>query len=404
MKRSDNVKLYSDDTAAEILSRIERTNPAYEYDEARTQRITSRAISSYVGEQLRRPDKFRVDVFDGGDGNDGASNGHGLNGAVSTFAAIANILHLETHIAPNESVNKIKSVLCDRYADLKKFSVSGIVSPLNRICELFSQFGMRESARNVLTGVCSDEETVIRSSRYALTPFDIWLLADFYKIPMIIMSNHNSSAQPASSLAFHSKLFRTPRVLYSTPGLSAEHYYVIVCMQPVNEFPIYGVLSYSSAPAPSAPTHSISSTALHPLVKPEYSTPAEFLKSMSSSGAVSGAVSSSLAEVPEPDSGFAEYKQPRAATAAAAAPLSPMATPPAAAAAPAYGPDLAQHPISEKQTPIEHGIQLLRNSLSLLESSSASTDDVVGLRTVSNLRANLDELEEPKKMDQPPAP
>jgi hypothetical protein len=68
------------------------------------------------------------------------------------------------------------------------------------------------------------------------------------------------------------------------------------------------------------------------------------------------------------------------------------------------GPDLAQHPISKKQSPNEHGIQLLRNSLSLLETSSASTDDVVGLRTVSNLRANLDELEEPKKMDQVPAP
>jgi hypothetical protein len=401
VKRSENVKLYSDDTAAEILSRIERTNPAYEYDEARTQRITSRAISSYVGEQLRRPDKFRADVFDGGEGNDGAS----LSGAVSTFAVIANILHLETRIAPNESVNKIKSVLCDRYADLKKFSVSGIVSPLNRICELFSQFGMRESARNVLTGVCSDEETVIRSSRYALTPFDIWLLAEFYKIPMILMSNHNSSAQPASSSAFHSKMFRTPRVLYSTPGLSAEHYYVIVCMQPINEFPIYGVLSYSSAPAPSTPTHSIPSTALQPLVKDESSTPAEFLKSMSSSGAATG--SALAAVVPEP-----EYKQPQtataatAATAAAAAPLSPMATPPAAAAAPLspMGPDLAQHPISKKQTTNEHGIQLLRNSLSLLESSSTSTNDVVGLRTVSNLRANLDELEEPKKMDQPPAP
>ena len=383
-----------DETAAEILSRIERTNPAYEYDEARTQRITSRAISSYVGEQLRRPDKFRVDVFDGGDGNDGASNGHRLNGAVSTFAAIANILHLETRIAPNESVNKIKSVLCDRYADLKKFSVSGIMSPLNRICELFSQFGMRESARNILNGVYPDEETVIRSSRYTLTPFDIWLLAEFYKIPMILMSNHNSSAQPASSSAFHSKLVQTPRVLYSTPGLSAEHHYVIVCMQPINEFPIYGVLSYASAPTPSAPTHSIPSTALQPLVKLDYSTPAEFLKSMSSSGAVSGAVSSSLAEVPEPDPGFAGYKQPQAATAATAAtaaPLSPMATPPAAA---------AQHPISKKQSPIEHGIQLLRNSLSLLETASASTDDVVGLRTVTNLRENLDELEEPKKMDQ----
>ena len=270
-------------------------------------RVVNEPVSPHIGERLSDPSKFKMDIFTGtfprqtlppqqkhkaeaaaaaaeaeagpGKQDGGSSAGNieeTVNGAI-TFAVMANILHLENRIDADEHVNKIKSVLCDIYADLKRFEVSGISSPLNKICRIFKRFGMPENARAVLKKLYSDE-MLIRSNRYVLTPFDMWLLAEYYAIPIVIMSGDASSGTGAGdgAVLFHEIFFGTGgRTLYAAHQPN-DTCYVIVSVRPDQEFPVYGVLSYTAADG-SGPTHAIPISALQPIDELPYSTPVEFL-------------------------------------------------------------------------------------------------------------------------------
>ena len=293
-KRADRVIGYDEQIANELL-RNDAANdgPGSPHIVKRT----AASLSKYVVDQLNEsPAKFTLDVFEGSFPSAVGISGpvkETVNGTV-TFAVMSNILHLEKLIDPNENVNKIKSVLCECYAELKKVARSGVLNPLERICKLFGYFGMQENADSILSGKY-DDEAFVRSSRYVLTPFDIWLLAGYYRLPIIIMSD--ATEPDKVDAAFQSKLFRPARALYSTPEVDSESHYVIVGMRKLREFPVYGVLSYASA-AGVEPTHIIPAAALHPLNETRpYSTPAELLKSLSSSSSTgpSGAFAAAAA-------------------------------------------------------------------------------------------------------------
>jgi len=287
-KRTERVIGYDEQLANEILQRNDRDDEnALDIGSGRP-RVVNRpvvgSLSKYVVEQLIDPSKFAIDMFEGVfpvatavPGGSADPVKETVNGT-ATFAVMANILHLEKLIEPNENVNKIKSVLCELYAKLNAPN-SPIRAPLSRICELFGHFGMGENADSILAGKY-DYETFVRSSRYTLTPFDIWLLAVNYKLPIIIMSD--ATEPDKRDAMFQSNLFRPARAVYLTPEVDSRHY-VIVSMQKLRAFPVYGVLSYASVSG-VAPTHLIPAAALRPLNETRpYLSPAEFLKSISAS-------------------------------------------------------------------------------------------------------------------------
>ena len=384
--------------------------------------VVNLPVSRHVGEGLNDPSKFEMNVFTGmfprlqqqqqqRGGSSVEDIPETVNGAV-TFAVMANILHLEKRIDDDEHVNTIKAVLCDIYADLKRFEHSGISSPLNKICRIFRRFGMPDNADAVLKKLYSDE-MLIRSNRYVLTPFDMWLLADHYKIPIVIMSDANADAD-ADAAAFHQIFFGTGgRTLYTTHEPN-NGCYVVVSTRPDQAFPVYGVLSYTPADG-SVPTHAIPISALQPIDKPPYSNPVEFLDNvlhLSVNGPAITTTPTSAANSSDTDSYFSDFVSDvdsdvdsnlSDASDASPAPASPAPASPAVPTHPRPVPvpsiiSAAPVPALTTKNPQQNldTTQIIMDALSVLEKVTKKTDDIVESRTVSDLQAKLAQMSNPR--------
>jgi hypothetical protein len=99
-------------------------------------------------------------------------------------------------------------------------------------------------------------ELAVKSSVYTLTPFDMWILASEYEVPVILFSGSGVQQQPQQQMG--STFFcngcsnagrddTNARILYSD-GKADTRYHVIVCTHPVNSFPVYGIVQYGTQP------------------------------------------------------------------------------------------------------------------------------------------------------------
>ena len=394
-------------------------------------RIVNKPVSAQVSQRLADPpSKFTMDVFEGvfptttttttttqtqprakKGGSSGDAIKETVNGSI-TFAIMANILHLENRIDSNEDVNKIKAVLCDRYAELKNFGFSGVTSPLNKICKIFKHFGMAENADAVLKKLYSDE-LLIRSSRYVLTPFDIWLLAEFYKVPIIIMSD---AANGDGDSSFHSRFFGTGgRTLYADADAdalaSSSSSYVIVSLRPLREFPVYGILSYSESEQSGGPVHAIPLSALKQIDEPDYPTPVEFLNNglyeQRPAAAKPDQANADTDDENYPDITSSHlYRRPGTPPAVPPPPPPPPPPPhptlpvpaapvaPAAPAAPVAPVSVSKQSKQPKRQPVVNRDtnQLILDALTELRSVTKQTDDIIESRTVSDLQTKLDQI------------
>ena len=414
-KRIDRVIGY-DEQIANALLRNENEASRDGSGEPHVAPRPAASLSKYVVEQLIEPSKFTLDVFEGSfpvaEHSSATSSPvkETVNGTV-TFAVMANILHFEKRIEPNENVNKIKSVLCDLYTELKNYAHSGIRNPLVRLCELFGQFGMQENADSILLGNY-DDETFVRSSRYVLTSFDIWLLAVNYRLPIIIMSNVDEPDK--RDAAFQSKLFRPPRVLYSTPGVDADSRYVIVSMKNLRAFPVYGIMSYASV-AGTEPTHLIPAAALRPINETRpYVKPVDFLKSMSSSSGVTAATATTVASAAAANESGSEGSGSEEGCGSGSEndllptepeiqpnynlmqPMQPSINKKNTLTAPPLTAQPNISPPPSRKSPIEAALlkskQLIRKSLTGLKVAATASADTVESSVASKLQSDLDEF------------
>ena len=380
-------------------------------------RVVNKPVSAQVSERLVDPAKFTMDVFEGAfptaqqsqaQAKKGGSSADAIKETVNgniTFAIIANILHLENRIEANENVNKIKTVLCDRYAELKNFGFSGVSAPLNKICKIFKHFGMAENADAVLKKLYSDE-LLIRSSRYVLTPFDIWLLADFYKVPIIIMSDavDGDGGSSGDDGSFHSRFFGVGgRTLYTEADALASSY-VIVSLRPLREFPVYGILSYSESDqsAQSGTTHAIPLSALKQMDEPEYSTPIEFLNGLQHPITAINKMIATEEVISDADESYRDVSSSQFNPDSTRPHLDPpppsTAAPTAAPALPPKQPKEPKQPKQKKQKqPVNRDTnQMITDALTDLGRVTKQTDDIVESRTVSDLQTKLARMSKPK--------
>jgi len=374
-------------------------------------RVVNKPVSAQVSERLVDPAKFTMDVFEGAfptaqqsqaQAKKGGSSADAIKETVNgtiTFAIMANILHLENRIEANENVNKIKTVLCDRYAELKNFGFSGVSAPLNKICKIFKRFGMTENADAVLKKMYSDE-MLIRSSRYVLTPFDIWLLAEFYKVPIIIMSDAvDGDGDGDGDTSFRSAFFGVGgRTLYTEADALASSY-VIVSLRPLREFPVYGILSYSDSDQSdqSGTTHAIPLSALKQMNEPEYSTPIEFLNGLQHPITAIN----KMVETEEVDSDADESYRDVSSQFNPDSTRPHLDPPPPSTAAPALPPKQPKEPKQPKQKKQKQPVnrdtnQMITDALTELGRVTKQTDDIVESRTVSDLQTKLARMSKPK--------
>ena len=384
-------------------------------------RVVNKPVSAHIGERLVDPTRFTMDVFEGtfptrpnqpsaqqtgGSSEDAVKET--VNGHI-TFAIMANILHLESRIDANENVNKIKTVLCDRYAELKNFEFSEITAPLNKICKIFKHFGMSENADAVLKKLYSDE-TLIRSSRYVLTAFDIWLLADYYKVPIIIMSDAAAATATASgSASFRNAFFGVGgRTLYTDTdddAVNPRATYVIVSLRPLQEFPVYGILSYAGSDQ-VGPTHRIPVSALKQTDEPNYaSTPSEFLNIGLSPAAAAAAAAAAPSPPPVSDQQsrwvpVPEYDSDEAYPDISSLPQQPTAEDPEHPEKPSAVEPRPFTPLPRDPKPVVRAKvaratdtnQIITEALAELADVTKQTDDIVESRTVSDLQTKLTRL------------
>jgi hypothetical protein len=198
--------------------------------------------------------RYTMDVFQGAFPGDVADARIIKNGDI-TFALMSNLLHIHGKLNADENVAAMKQKLIETYTGLGPERV-------NRVCNVWSQSGpqMQRLAQDVMGGKVT-LEFAVKSSVYTLTPFDIWILASEYEVPVILFSSspqqqqqQQQQQQPQQQLV--SRFFcngcsngvdasTNARVLYSD-GKADTRYHVIVCTQPMNSFPVYGIVQHSS--------------------------------------------------------------------------------------------------------------------------------------------------------------
>jgi hypothetical protein len=204
--------------------------------------------------------RYTTDVFQGAFPGDVADPRIIKNGDI-TFALMSNLLHIHGKLSPDENTAAMKQKLIETYAALGHERV-------NRVCNVWMQSGpqMQRLAQDVMSGKTS-LEIAVKSSVYTLTPFDMWILASEYQVPVILFSGTGPAGGLGTSqshLQFNSKFFcngcsgggsqPNARILYSDDDDKAdERYHVIVCMQPMNSFPVYGIVQYGAPDNSSAP-------------------------------------------------------------------------------------------------------------------------------------------------------
>ena len=219
--------------------------------------LVKMAVPGGVEACLATGKRYTTDVFQGAFPGDATDPRIIKNGDI-TFALMSNLLHIRGKLSPDENVAAMKQKLIETYAALGPERV-------NRVCNVWMQSGpqMQRLAQDVMSGKTSFE-IAVKSSVYTLTPFDMWILASEYEIPMILFSG-TGSAGPGpsqSQLQFNSKFFcngcsgggsqPNARILYSDDDKADARYHVIVCMQPMNSFPVYGIVQYSAPDNSSA--------------------------------------------------------------------------------------------------------------------------------------------------------
>jgi hypothetical protein len=200
--------------------------------------------------------RYTMDVFQGAFPGDVADARIIKNGDI-TFALMSNLLHIHGKLNPDENVAAMKQKLIETYAALGPDRV-------NRVCNVWMQSGpqMQRLAQDVMSGK-SSIEIAVKSSVYTLTPFDAWILASEYEVPVIMFSQSQQQQQQQQQQQLVSKFFcngcsngadasTNARILYSDDKEDTR-YHVIVCTQPMNSFPVYGIVQYSSPDNARAP-------------------------------------------------------------------------------------------------------------------------------------------------------
>lgn len=257
--KEENVLDYSDDN----VKRVEMPNTSvFNLRRKKAPRkvagITKSTIPDHVIDVLpgNDPSKFSMDVFYGMPGAD--ADGH------ITFALMVNILHVLNFLPSDENVNSTKQILYDIYSEFD------IASNINKICEMWSHFGqpMQLLAREVMHGRM-DFETAINHTAYTLTPFDMWLLAERFGIPIILLGDPKMNVASKRNADFFADFFvngvvgksRNARILYSQDaegdGEKPNNFHVIVCTKPLNEFPVYAIVQDLDPARQSAMRHAV---------------------------------------------------------------------------------------------------------------------------------------------------
>jgi hypothetical protein len=192
----------------------------------------------------QNPSKFAMDVFYGMPGAE--TDGH------ITFALMVNILHVLNLLPSDENVNSTKEILCNIYSEF----IASNASIKNKICEMWMHFGqtMQILARSVMLRQM-DFETAVYQSGYTLTPFDIWLLAEHFSIPIILLGDPKMNDASPKDAQFFAEFFvngasgkpHNARILYSNDdaedgGENPNNFHVIVCTRPLNDFPVYAIV------------------------------------------------------------------------------------------------------------------------------------------------------------------
>ena len=206
--------------------------------------ITNSAIPAHVINVLPEKDssKFTMDVFYGMPGAD--ADGH------ITFALMVNILHVLNILPSDENVNSTKQILYDIYSNFD------IASNKNKICDMWMHFGRPMQA--LATAVLNDQldlETAINHTAYTLTPFDIWLLAQHFSIPIILLGDPKMNDASPKDAEFFADFFvngapgkpHNARILYAHDDAEAgdenmKNFHIIVCIKPLNNFPVYAIV------------------------------------------------------------------------------------------------------------------------------------------------------------------
>jgi hypothetical protein len=204
--------------------------------------------------------RYTMDVFQGAFPGDVADARIIKNGDI-TFALMSNLLHIHGKLNPDENVAAMKQKLIETYAALGPDRV-------NRVCNVWMQSGpqMQRLAQDVMSGK-SGIEIAVKSSVYTLTPFDMWILASEYEVPVILFSQ-SQQPQPQPEQQQQQQLVSrffcngcsngadarstNARILYSD-GKEDTRHHVIVCTQPMNSFPVYGIVQYSTPDNARAP-------------------------------------------------------------------------------------------------------------------------------------------------------
>jgi hypothetical protein len=256
--KEENVHDYSDDN----VKRAEMPNTSVfnlkrKKEARKVVGITKSAIPAHVIDVLpgNDPNKFAMDVFYGMPG--AYADGH------ITFALMVNILHVLNILPSDENVNSTKQILYEIYSEFD------IPSNINKICDLWMHFGepMQLLAREVMRDQM-DIETAINHTAYTLTPFDIWLLAERFGIPIMLLGDPRMNAASRSNADFFESFFingvvgkpRNARILYAHDAGTSEkmnNFHVIVCIKPLNRFPVYAIVQDLDPVRQSVMRHSV---------------------------------------------------------------------------------------------------------------------------------------------------
>jgi hypothetical protein len=256
--KEENVLDYSDDN----VKRAEMPNTSvFNLKRKKVPRkvvgITKSTIPAHVIEVLpdKDPSKFAMDVFYGIPGAN--ADGH------ITFALMVNILHVLNLLPSDENVNSTKQILYDIYSE---FDIS---SNINKICDLWMNFGepMQMLARAVMSNRMTFENAIGHTA-YTLTPFDIWLLAEKFSIPIILLGDPRMNASSKRNAEFFASFFvngvggkpRNARILYApdaVSGIKVNNFHIIVCTRPLNDFPVYAIVQDLDPARQSVMRHSV---------------------------------------------------------------------------------------------------------------------------------------------------